>query len=626
MAKEANSQPSVLTEAQNAQDAAMSVGAAKFVDAFTNRSAILSQGTTFVFNSNREGIPSLYVGDTAKPKAAPRKLPTPAEAVGSFTLLPDGKTVLFTSDTGSDRNYHIFRVNIDGTNLADLTPNEKLHRDLPIAARRKPGLFAYSAHAMSDEKARIFVQNVGGEPREVYSDPRGGSLAALTPDGTRALFIRFNADDDAVLFEIDVARGQAKRIFPPEGSKLPIADASYSASGDSILLATQKEGRPAEVVAIPRAAGKAAPRYEESILPNGSIVDLVVSPAGDRIAIMINGGDHTEIRLLDARSLALQKTAKIPLGEAYVDEFSADGKRLTISQSRADAPEDVFVVDAATGNVAPLRDETRPGFTEIPPLRVSLEKIRAFDGLTIPVIVYLPATAQGKLPTLVRIHGGPSSSARVRWNADVRFFTSQGYAVVEPNIRGSTGFGTAFENADNREKRGDALKDVETVNRWARSQPWSDETRMTIIGGSYGGYMTLLALTRQPTLWRTGIDICGMSDLRTMEQLEDQTIRVFDETEFGALGRDDAVLREWSPLGHADAIVAPVFVVQGQNDPVTPRNEADQIVKALRKRNTPVEYMVAMNEGHGFVRRENRIAFLARAHRFLLEHGGSSSP
>ena len=164
------------------------------------------------------------------------------------------------------------------------------------------------------------------------------------------------------------------------------------------------------------------------------------------------------------------------------------------------------------------------------------------------------------------------------------------------------------------------MRDVETVNRWARAQPWCDGDRLVIGGISYGGYMTLLALTRQPTLWRAGIDGSGMSNLVTMEQLEDQTIRAFDDTEFGVLGKDDALLVEWSPITQVDRIVAPVFVYQGVRDPVTPQHEADQIVAALRRRGVPVEYMLLANEGHGVTRRENIIAFFARSYRFLAEH------
>lgn len=627
LAIEPTNDPSVLTAEQRAKDAALAPKAAAFVDAFTNRGALLTRSGEVVYVSTKEGLPALYVGDATHPKAAPRKLPTPAERVQSADMLPDEATVLFTSDVGSDGNFHIFRVGIDGTRFKDLTPGEALHRDRPHVARASVGFFAYSAHATSDEKTRIFVQTAGDAalPREIHADPKGGNVVDVTPDGWRVLFRRFNAQHDAVLLEIGVARGEATRLYPPEGVAAPISAAAYSANGDRVLLATQAEGKPPELLTIDRATGKTQARYQEATLVNGSIEQVLVSPSGDRVAIMVDGGNHSELRILDARSLRLERTVKTVLGAAFLGAFTGDGARFTISQSRPDLPSDVFAVDAKSGAVTPLREEERAGFADLPPLRSSIESVPAFDGLAIPVNVYLPADADAtrKLPTIVLIHGGPSGSAYVRWNSDARFFSAMGYAIVEPNIRGSSGFGIAFEKADDKEKRGDALKDVESVNRWARAQSFCDPDRMIIMGGSYGGYMTLLALTRQPALWRAGVDLFGMSDLRTMEKLEDQAIRVYDETEFGALGKDDAVLLEYSPLKDVDKIAAPVFVYQGHNDPVTPRNEADQMVKALRKRNIPVEYMVSMNEGHGIVRRANRIEFLTRAARFLGEHAAA---
>jgi dipeptidyl aminopeptidase/acylaminoacyl peptidase len=194
-----------------------------------------------------------------------------------------------------------------------------------------------------------------------------------------------------------------------------------------------------------------------------------------------------------------------------------------------------------------------------------------------------------------------------------------GFAVLEPNVRGSTGFGVAYQRGDDKEKRGGALKDVEAVNRWARAQPWCDVERVVIGGTSYGGYMTLLALARQPELWNAGVNASGMSDLRTMEKLEDQLLRMYDETEFGILGKEDDLLWEWSPLKYVDHIAAPLFVYQGVHDPISPQNEADQIVRAVRARNMPVEYMLLSDEGHGVVRRENIIRFWARTYRFLEE-------
>jgi len=269
--------------------------------------------------------------------------------------------------------------------------------------------------------------------------------------------------------------------------------------------------------------------------------------------------------------------------------------------------------------VEPLRDDKRTGLGALPAVSVAIETIKAFDELRIPLNVYLPKDlpAGKKLPVIAEFHGGPASSSTLGWNLFARFLTSQGYALVEPNIRGSTGFGRAFEMADNREKRGDALKDVASVNAWIKAQPWADPERVVIFGGSYGGYLVLMGLTRQPALWRAGVDLVGVANLFTFLKSTDQSIRSLFVDEFGDLEKDQKLLDEYSPLREADKIVAPLFVYQGANDPRVPRPESDQVVRGLRARKIPVEYMVAMNEGHSIDRRETRVELLTRVARFL---------
>jgi dipeptidyl aminopeptidase/acylaminoacyl peptidase len=208
----------------------------------------------------------------------------------------------------------------------------------------------------------------------------------------------------------------------------------------------------------------------------------------------------------------------------------------------------------------------------------------------------------------------------VRWNPAVRFFTSLGYAFVEPNVRGSSGFGRAYEMADNGPKRLDAFRDVETAARWVAAQPWADKDRLVVFGGSYGGYTTLIALTRQAEIWRAGVDLYGISNLRTFLASTSGVIRDVFRLEFGELPQDGAFLDSISPLLDAERIVDPLFVYAGANDPRVPRSESDQIVAALRKKGVPVEYMVKDNEGHSLLRRENRIEFYARVARFLEAH------
>jgi dipeptidyl aminopeptidase/acylaminoacyl peptidase len=284
--------------------------------------------------------------------------------------------------------------------------------------------------------------------------------------------------------------------------------------------------------------------------------------------------------------------------------------------SAPDAPSDVYLVDTATGAAGPVRKEPRPVLDRLPPITASIALVTSFDGLKVPVNVYLPAlpTPGQRMGTYVWFHGGPDASSPLEWDAWYRVLIANGYAVLEPNIRGSTGFGRAFARGDDREKRWDALRDVAAVNTWARSQPWCDPARMVISGGSFGGYVTLMALENQPTLWRAGVDLAGPSDLVSL--IDGHTPMRYIE-EIGDPVKDRALLASLSPIHAVDKIRAPLFVYQGANDQHVRRDQADSIVHALRDRGIPVEYMVPTDEGHTVARRANEVELYTRVLRFL---------
>jgi dipeptidyl aminopeptidase/acylaminoacyl peptidase len=600
------------------------------IDAYPNWNGFFStlvanwspDGQRFLFGSLRDGLPAIYIGETIKPSGPARRITAGPERAIWARFTADGRHILFLRDIKGDENHHIWRANADGTGQRDLTPGDTLHREEPILPRKRPSLMFYSAARTTSPTVMLYRQRIdGGDPTLVYTHPNPGGLADVTPDAARALFVDWHSPDDVVLLEIDVAAGKPRRVYPEEGQKVGISSAAYSADGRRILVATDQGRESSVLLALDARTGAERARYVNAT-PTASI-NVAVSPANDRLALGIDAGNHGEVRILNAGTLALERAVEVPLGEVTVGTFRRDGRAFSLLISQPDHPADVYVVDAANGRISRLREDPRPGLESLPRIEASIEHVKAFDGLIIPVNRYLPAKRTGRLPTIVIFHGGPASSYDVRWSLYARFFLSLGYAVLEPNVRGSTGFGRAYEMADNREKRADWLKDLETVNAWAKAQPWCDPDRVVVWGQSYGGYTTLMALTRQPTLWRAGVDLYGVADLRQFLRTTDAAIRVAFVTEFGDLDQDGALLDEFSPMREREKIVAPLFVYAGQNDPRVPRSESDTIVQALRDRNVPVEYMVAANEGHAVDHRETKLELLTRAARFLEDALGA---
>jgi dipeptidyl aminopeptidase/acylaminoacyl peptidase len=618
-------QPTALTEGDKRRDQSRVPLATAVVDAYPNWNGFFSSlvanfspdGKHFVFGSTRDGVPQIYLADVDRPSDPPTPITHGPERAIWATFTPDGKSILFLRDAKGDENHAIWRVGLDGGAPVNLTP-DLLHREEPSLPLQKPDLIFYSARKMTETKTSLYVQSLsGGEPKVLYSQVKTGATVDVSPDGTRALFIDFNSPDDVVTKEIDLATQKAHRLYPPEGKKAALHGAQYSPDGKRILIATDEGGESSVLLLMDPKDGKTLTRYVNQSPPSAPIAGAF-SPTGDRIALQVDAGNHGEVRILDAKTLKVERNVSVPLGDVRLGSFRHDGSGFSILVSLPNQPADVFLVDAKSGAVRALRQDARPGLDSLPPIEATIETVRAFDGLTIPINRYLPRdVGSKKLPTIVIFHGGPATSYAVRWNPYARFFVSLGYAVLEPNVRGSSGFGRAYEMADNREKRADWLKDLETVNAWTKGQPWCDPNRVVVWGQSYGGYTTLMALTRQPSLWRAGVDLYGPADLKKFLLSTDAVIRDIFVTEFGDVDKDTELLERFSPMHDVDKISRPLFVYAGQNDPRVPRSEDDAIVRALRDRGVRVEYMVAANEGHTVDRRDTKIELLTRTARFL---------
>jgi dipeptidyl aminopeptidase/acylaminoacyl peptidase len=603
------------------RDAELETLAAKFVDAFWNSGPEFTPDDKRVaFISNRDGLPQLYVAEVAQPEAAARRLFTWPERVQSAIATRDGTAFLFRSDRGADENWSYHRVSVEGQPIVELTPDERQNRDQGIIPDAAPQRLFYTARKMSEATSTLYEASTerAESPKVIYTDPKPTFLSDMSRDGSQSLLIRYPSRSENYLLLVDTASGQARTLFPASG-RVSIARAVFSPDAQRVLVATDEGGERQHLLALDVTTGKEVARHSEPA--QVVIQDVIVPKHGATLAIAVQAGDHSEVRLLNAKSLASRAKLALPLGAGGPVAFSEDGKRLSVTWSTANTPNDLYVVDVESAKVAPLRKEPRPTLAGAAPIKAQIQTLEAFDGGRIPVNVFVP---EGELdrphPVIVSYHGGPSGVSTVGWSPIRAFYLSLGYAVVEPNVRGSGGFGRAFEEADNGPKRLDAFKDVERSARWASTQPWADPERMVVYGGSYGGYTVLIGLTRWPDLWRAGVNLFGVAKLDTFMATTSGLIREIFLLEFGDPSKDAQFLEQISPLAEVERIVDPTFVYAGANDPRVPRSESDLIVSALRERGVPSEYMVAENEGHSLARRENIIAFLARSARFLEQN------
>jgi dipeptidyl aminopeptidase/acylaminoacyl peptidase len=600
-------------------DPTLAAKATAFIDAFTEYSPDFTpDGKRVVFASTRDGLPQIYIADLAKPAEAPTRVVTTKERSGGFQVLNDGKTVLFQSDVGADENWSIYRVGLDGQGLIDLTPGERINRDGPVVPEKKQDTMFFSARKMSEPKSTLYSASTTtpGPAKAIYADELPMFLYSMNADGTRALVTQYPSRDENHVLVVDVASGKAERIFP-EAGKATVFGLEYSPDGNTIYIATDNGTEQSTLIALDAKTKKVRAKHDFKPSTVGFSQPLVSKKTG-HLAVNLTVGSYSEIRILDGKTLKQRAAVKMPLGQGAALDWSDDGKRLAVHWSTPSSPTTLFAIDAARGKATAIRTEPRPTLKGMPEIEANVVEIPAFDGGKIPTNVYVAKGEQNKPhPTLVVYHGGPSGVSMVRWSAMTAFFVSLGYAVVEPNVRGSSGYGRAFEAGDNGPKRLDAFKDIETSARWVANQPWADKDRLVVFGGSYGGYTTLIALSRWPDIWRAGVNLFGVVDLKTFMRTTSGLIRKIFLVEFGDPDRDAEFLAQISPITDVDKIVDPTFVYAGANDPRVPRSESDIIVKALRARKIATEYMVSDNEGHSLAHRPNQIELYARCARFL---------
>ncbi len=302
--------------------------------------------------------------------------------------------------------------------------------------------------------------------------------------------------------------------------------------------------------------------------------------------------------------------------------LSPDGKKLAISLSSSVEPANIWIINTQTMNTWKATNVQMASLNTSMFAKASLSRFSSFDGLSVPYFKYCP---KGKMPekgwpTVFMIHGGPEAQIRPGFNPVIQFYINAGYAVITPNIRGSTGYGKTYLDMDNVEKRLDAIRDIEQLYQHIRiSDDAIDSSRVVVYGGSYGGFAVLSAITEYPTLWKAAVDIVGISNFVTFLKNTAAWRRSNREYEYGSLEQDIETLERISPIHKVDRITCPLFIIQGDNDERVPLSESIQIYEALKKKGIPVELMRFSDEGHGLSRLSNKIRAYTRVLAWLNE-------
>jgi len=564
----------------------------------------------------------------------PEQLTFRGERAASAQFAPIADIVLISGDAGGNERTQLFTLSGDGAHLTPLTNRpETIYtfgdwspdgaRILYASNERDPRFFDVYERELASGKTQLLMQS------DAMNTP-----TRYAPDGRSALIEhRTDSYQRSRLFLVGTMIGETgvTRALTPEiteGSAQHIF-AAWAADRQGLYLLSDRGRQFVSLAWLDLATGEMRYLRDEQDV-QWDVENLAVSADGAHLAICANEDGYSRLELFD---VANGWDARTPLptptlpnalrGVILEPRWSPDWARLAFTLAPAADTVDVWVWDT---RVSTLTRVTRSALGGIPrETFVAPELIHypTFDGRQIPAFLYRPSgEQQANLPVVVYVHGGPESQFRPTFIAAIQYLVGQGYGVLAPNVRGSSGYGYDYQSLDDVRLRMDSVNDLRHAALWLAEQGIADARRIAVMGGSYGGFMVLSALTTYPDVWAAGVDIVGIANFVTFLENTGPWRRKMREVEYGSLEYDREFLTEISPIHHVDRITAPLFVVHGANDSRVPVGEAEQIVAALRARGTPVEYLRFDDEGHGLIKRANRLVAYPAIARFLAEHLG----
>jgi dipeptidyl aminopeptidase/acylaminoacyl peptidase len=554
------------------------------------------------------------------PMAEPEQLTDFADPVTNASYEPrEGKYIVFERSTGGNEAAQIYRLDLDTRAVALLTdPGERhelqgwLHHGSQLLISSVP----LDKTAQGGRRTTVTQTLTLIDPARPTSRRRlaelpgtGWGVGGVSWDDKRIALSRYISANESQVWLLEVGSGKLTQILPLPHSKeraVFLVD-RFKRDNSGVFVVSDRQGEFRQLVFYRFANRQMVPITRD--IP-WDIDGSSVSEDGKLVAARANVDGREELHLFDGRTYKPVALPALPSGSVTAADFHRRSDEVAFSLNSTKGPSQIYSLDAARGKVEQwTRPYAPPGVDMASFEDQQIVRWTSFDGLPMSGLLTLPpARFTGRRPVLVLIHGGPEAQARMGFLGRYNYMLNElGIAIIEPNVRGSSGYGKTFLTLDNGMKREDSVRDIGALFDWIATQPQFDARRVMVSGGSYGGYMSLAVATHYAERIAGAIDVVGISNFVTFLQNTESYRRDLRRVEYGD-EREPAMrahLEKISPLTNASKITKPLFVVQGKNDPRVPYTEAEQIVARARQNGTPVWYLRAENEGHGFARKEN---------------------
>jgi dipeptidyl aminopeptidase/acylaminoacyl peptidase len=576
-------------------------------------------------HTNESGIFNLYeinLADGTKKQLTNSTV----ESFFAVDYVPGTADALYFADKGGDENDHIYLLKADGSSR-DLTPAPKEKASFAAWAKDKKS-FYYTSNKRDPRFFDLYQMNVGDwKSKLIYTNNDGYNLSDVSNDGAWISLAKPVTTSENKLFLYDLNTKILKEISDPAAAGA-YGGSGFSADNKTFYYTTDVNKEFAYLVQYDLVSGERKTVYER----NWDVMYSYQSENGKYMVIALNEDGKNKLVVRDLTTNQEVAFPEIPDGDVAAVNIAPSEKSMRLSVGTSRSPNDLYHYNFETKALKRLTNNLNPEIGADDLAAAEVVRYKSFDGQEIPAIYYKPhqASATNKVPALVWVHGGPGGQSRVGYSAFIQYLVNSGYAVLAVNNRGSSGYGKSFYKMDDLNHGEKDLQDCVYGKKYLQSLDYVDPNKIGIIGGSYGGYMTMAAMAFHPDEFKVGVDIFGVTNwLRTLKSVPPywESFRKALYAELGDPFTADSVrLHKISPLFHAANIKNPVMVLQGANDPRVLQVESDEIVAAMKKNNVPVDYVVFPDEGHGFVKKENEIKGYGAVVSFLDKHLKATAP
>ena len=560
--------------------------------------------TKLLVSGNETGIFNAYEINIAD---SSRKQITFSEEESIFAIdyVPGTNEILYSSDKGGNEISHIFHLAADGT-VSDLTPGEEENAQFGGWSEDEQSLY-YLSNKRDPRFFDLYKMKVGSwESELMYQNNEGLDIGAMTEDESMWSLSQPITTSNIKLFLYDRENDKMTEISQEPGS---YGSSGFSKDNRFFYYITDVGKEFAYLVQYEIATGERTSLFEA----DWDVMYSYLSEKETFRVVAINEDGKNTLEIINNATGDRIDLPTIPDGDITSVSMAESEKQIRLSVGTSKASNNLYVYNFESKELKKLTETSNPEINPDDLAAAEVVRFPSFDGLDIPAIYYKPlnASADNPAPALVWVHGGPGGQSRVGYSPLIQYLVNHGYAILAVNNRGSSGYGKTFYKMDDQNHGDKDLKDCIWGKKWLQTQDYIDSEKIGIIGGSYGGYMTMAAMTFYPEEFNVGVNFFGVTNwLRTLKSIPPYW-ESFREALYAEMGdpytADSVRLYNISPLFHADKVKNPIMVLQGANDPRVLQIESDEIVEGVMKNDVPVEYVVFPDEGHGFIKKENEI-------------------